>query len=126
MLKKKKEEETAEVKSILSEGLKIEGNVISEGKIRIDGIIEGDVSGDYVIFGESANIKGNVRAKSVVVMGSVEGNVESERAEIKRSAKVKGDISVRELSVDPGASIEGKVTSGSYLSSSNSSKEITE
>lgn len=126
MLKKKKEEETTEVKSILSDGLKIEGNVISEGKIRIDGTIEGDVNGDYIIFGKSAVVKGNIKAKSLVIMGTVEGNIDAEKLDLKSSAKVKGDISVRELSVEPGASVDGKVTSGSYLSSSNSSKEITE
>ena len=40
--------------------------------------------------------------------------------------RVKGDISVKELSVEPGASIEGRVLSGSYLSSSISSNEIAE
>ena len=126
MLKKRREEEIGEVKSILAEGLKIEGNVISEGKIRIDGVVEGDVNGEYVIFGESATVKGNVKAKSVVVMGTVEGNVESERLELKSSARVKGDISVKEFSVEPGASIEGRVLSGSYLSSSISSNETAE
>ncbi len=126
MLKKRREEETAEVKSILAEGLKIEGNVISEGKIRIDGTVEGDVNGECVIFGESSVVKGNVKAKSVVIMGSVEGNIEAERLELKRSARVKGDISSEELSVEPGASIEGKILSGNYLKSSISSKETEE
>jgi len=41
MLGKRREGEISEVKSILSQGLKIEGNISSEGKIRIDGAVIG-------------------------------------------------------------------------------------
>jgi len=43
MLGKRREGEISEVKSILSQGLKIEGNISSEGKIRIDGAVIGDI-----------------------------------------------------------------------------------
>ncbi len=123
MLGKKKEEETVEVKSILAEGLKIEGNIISEGKIRIDGSVEGEINGDFFIFGPTALIKGNISAKSVIVMGTVEGNIKAERAELKSSSKVKGDVLAKVLSVEPGASIEGKVICGDYTSSSGETTE---
>ena len=123
MLGKKKEEGITEVKSILAEGLKIEGNIISEGKIRIDGTVEGDVRGDFLIFGQTAVIKGNVKAKSVVVMGTVEGNIESEIVEIKSSSKIKGDILVKELSIEPGASIDSRIVSGDYTRSSGETTE---
>ncbi len=123
MLGKKREEEMAEVKSILAEGLKIEGNIFSEGKIRIDGTVEGDVNGDFVIFGQRAAVKGNVKAKTVVAMGTVEGNVEAEKLEVKSTAKVRGDLTVKELSVEPGASLDGRVKSGSYTSSSGETTE---
>lgn len=123
MLGKKREEEIGGVKSILGEGLKIEGNVIAEGKIRIDGVVEGDVNGDFLIFGESAKVKGNVKAKNVVVMGSIEGNVETDKLEVKSSANVKGDISAKELAVEIGASISGRVSSGNYLSSNSETEE---
>ena len=123
MLGKKREEEMAEVKSILAEGLKIEGNIFSEGKIRIDGTVEGDVNGDFVIFGQRAAVKGNVKAKTVVAMGTVEGNVEAEKLEVKSTAKVRGDLTVKELSVEPGASLDGRVKSGIYTSSSGETTE---
>ena len=123
MLGKKREEEISEVKSILAEGLKIEGNIFSEGKIRIDGTVEGDVHGNYVIFGQTATVKGSIKASIVVIMGTVEGNIEAEKVEIKASSRIKGDISTGELSVEPGASIDGSVKSGSYLSSSTETTE---
>ncbi|WP_456419251.1 bactofilin family protein [Thermovibrio sp.] len=115
MIKKKNKVENGEIKSILSSELKIEGNIFATGKVRIDGEVLGDVSGDFIIFGESSKIKGNVKAKRVILMGSVEGDVEATEVEIKSSAKVKGNLSVKELSIESGASVEGAVKSGKFL-----------
>jgi cytoskeletal protein CcmA (bactofilin family) len=123
MLGKKKEGEAGEVKSILSEGLKIEGNIISEGKIRIDGIVEGDVKGDFVVLGETSKIRGNLKVKNLISMGEVEGNILAEYVEIKKSSRIKGDITTQSLSVEPGASIEGSVKSGNFASSPSEIEE---
>jgi len=114
MLGGKKREEKMEVKSILAEGLEIEGNVHAEGKIRIDGTIVGDITGDFIIFGPTASVKGNVKTGTVIVMGTIDGNLNVERAEIKSSSRIRGDITAKELLVEVGASIEGQVKSGSY------------
>ncbi len=124
MLGKRREGEISEVKSILSQGLKIEGNISSEGKIRIDGAVIGDIRGDFIIIGETSQIKGNITAKNLVVMGEVEGNISVESLEIKESAKIRGDINCKSLSVEPEASIEGHVKSGNFSSISES--ETTE
>jgi len=130
MLKRKVEEkaDTGEIKSILSEGLNIDGNITAEGKIRIDGTVNGNVKGNFVILGQSSKITGNVEAEKLVAMGEIKGNVKSETAEIKSSAKISGDILVKELSVEPGASVEGKVQTGEFLIKREgiSSVEITE
>jgi cytoskeletal protein CcmA (bactofilin family) len=114
MLKKKPLEEMEGFKSILAEGLRIEGNIRAEGKIKIDGEVNGDIAGDCIILGQASHIKGNVRADIVVVMGNVEGNIDAETLEIKSSARLKGDMCAEKLSVEPGASLEGTVKVGSY------------
>ncbi len=135
MLKKKEVQEVpSEIKSILSEGLRIEGNIYAEGKIRIDGEVKGDVQGSYIILGESSKVGGNIKAEHVVAMGEITGNVEAKEVEVKSTARIKGDISSEKLSIEKGASISGNVKSGSYLgeekfssiSLTASSGEITE
>jgi cytoskeletal protein CcmA (bactofilin family) len=123
MLKRKEAENVDEIKSILAEGLKIEGNIYAEGKIRIDGEVVGDVSGKFVILGQSSKIKGNVYGEIIVAMGSVEGNLEAKKLEVKASAKIKGDIVAENFSVEPGASLNGLVKVGSYRESSENSLE---
>ena len=114
MIRKKESSSSTEIKSILAEGLRIEGNVLSEGKIRIDGEINGDIKGDYIILGETSKIKGNILSEFIVIMGTVEGNISSQEVEIKTTGKVRGDIVTQKLSIEPGASIEGTLRSGDF------------
>jgi cytoskeletal protein CcmA (bactofilin family) len=114
MIRKKESSSSTEIKSILAEGLRIEGNVLSEGKIRIDGEINGDIKGDYIILGETSKIKGNILSEFIVIMGTVEGNISSQEVEIKTTGKIRGDIVTQKLSIEPGASIEGTLRSGDF------------
>jgi cytoskeletal protein CcmA (bactofilin family) len=124
MIRKKENSNSSEIKSILAEGLKIEGNVLSEGKIRIDGEISGDIKGDYIILGETSKIKGNIFSEFIVIMGTVEGNISSQEVEIKTTGKMRGDIVTRKLSIEPGASIEGTIRSGDFYENSISISSI--
>ncbi|WP_459897154.1 bactofilin family protein [Desulfurobacterium crinifex] len=124
MIKKKESNSSTEIKSILAEGLKIEGNVIAEGKIRIDGEINGDIKGDYIILGETSKIKGNILSEFIVIMGTVEGNISSREVEIKTTGKIRGDIVTQKLSIEPGASIEGTLRSGDFYENSISISSI--
>jgi cytoskeletal protein CcmA (bactofilin family) len=126
VLGKKGKVDFDEVKSILADGLKIEGNIQASGKIRIDGIVEGDVSGDFIIFGHNSQVRGNVTAQKLVVMGEILGNVSSQELEVKSSAKIRGDINVEKLSVEPGASLEGNVKTGSFSDEGRSYSSTTE
>ncbi|WP_132524524.1 bactofilin family protein [Phorcysia thermohydrogeniphila] len=123
MLKRKESENIDEIKSILAEGLKIEGNIYAEGKIRIDGEVTGDVRGKFVILGQSSKINGNVYAEVVVAMGNIEGNVEAKKLDVKASAKIKGDVVAENFSVEPGASLHGLVKVGSYREFSENTLE---
>ena len=121
MIRKREKREnsnSAEIKSILAEGLRIEGNVIAEGKIRIDGEINGDIKGDYIILGETSKIKGNIFSEFAVIMGTVQGNITSQEVEIKTTGKIRGDIVTQKLSVEPGASVEGNIKSGDFYENS--------
>ncbi|WP_456397793.1 bactofilin family protein [Desulfurobacterium sp.] len=104
----------SEIKSILSKELKISGNIKSEGKVRIDGEIEGDIEGDYVILGSSAIVKGNVRADVLILQGTVKGNIHADSLELKSTASVTGEITVKNLTVEAGASVSGRVSSGNF------------
>ncbi|GBD89474.1 polymer-forming cytoskeletal [bacterium BMS3Abin04] len=96
--------------SILSSGVKIEGKISSEGNVRIDGRVIGDVNiNGNLTLGEGAEIKGEVKAKSLVVSGKVEGTIDvAEKLTLEPKSFVKGDIITKILVIEEGAVFDGK------------------
>jgi len=101
-----------ELNSIISEDMSIKGDVIFKGKIRVDGSIEGNITGDYLILGEKGRIKGDVSVQSFICNGNVEGGVKGEKVVFKSTAQVIGRVEAKELIVDSGAVIEGEFLVG--------------
>lgn len=97
--------------SILASGMRIVGDLETAGTIKIDGRIEGSVTGArQVLLGRDGVVRGNVIADEVVLGGSVDGNVHAtNRLELQSSAVVNGDIETKSIVVLEGARINGNV-----------------
>jgi cytoskeletal protein CcmA (bactofilin family) len=96
--------------SAILKGVEITGTIKSEGPIRIDGKLDGEVfcQADVVV-GKDAVIKGNVRSTSVVVEGAITGNITAkDKIDMKATARVTGDIQSKRLSVEDGVTFVGK------------------
>ncbi len=93
--------------SIISASLKIVGDLISEGDVQVDGIIEGEVKTRTLTVSENATVKGPIQAKTVHVRGSVTGQINAHTVELGSTGKVVGDIVHAVLTIEAGASLEG-------------------
>ncbi len=96
--------------SILSSGVKVEGKLYSDGNLRLDGTMNGDiiVNGNFTI-GETAEIKGEIKAQNVTLTGKVEGSIVADQKVIlETGSKLKGDLKARVLVVEEGAVFDGK------------------
>jgi len=100
------------VTSIVGPGTKIKGEVSSEGTIRIEGFVEGQIqSADTIVIQENGKVKANLIGGQVVISGEVHGNVFAhDRLEITASAKVVGDITSPRIAIAEGVVFEGKCT----------------
>lgn len=100
--------------SIIAPGMRITGDVETRGVLKVDGEINGSVTGArQVLLGRAGIIRGNVMADEIVVGGSVEGSVAArERLELQATAVVNGDIETRSVVVVEGARINGLVRMG--------------
>lgn len=100
--------------SVVGAGMRIVGDVESNGIIKVEGTIEGAVRGArQVLLGRSGTIQGDVHAADVVVGGKVIGNiVATDRVEIQGTASVDGDLSTRSIVVFEGGMINGAVRMG--------------
>lgn len=107
-------EDTSQLINILSDGTKIKGDIISNGDIRIDGEMVGNLAtkGKLVV-GNNGKIDGQVQAANVEVSGFIKGKVTAkELLTMKTSAKIEGDIVAGKLAVEPGAVFTGTCSMG--------------
>ncbi|MCF6271363.1 MAG: polymer-forming cytoskeletal protein [Melioribacteraceae bacterium] len=95
--------------SILSEGVKFEGKLSSNGNVRIDGEFEGEliVNGNLTL-GDKSKGKGSIKAANITCGGSINGSVEaSEKLVLDTTAKIEGEISAKILVINEGANFKG-------------------
>lgn len=94
---------------VLSSGVSIKGSVKFGSELIIDGNVEGSIdSGGRLTVGEHAQIKGEIRTKSVTVHGTVEGDIiAEERCELRAGCTLRGDIEAPRLVVDEEATFLG-------------------
>jgi cytoskeletal protein CcmA (bactofilin family) len=105
--------------TIISNGVKVEGKVSSNGSIRLDGTIQGDiVCQGNVTIGESGEVYGKVNGQNITIGGKVEGMINSkEKLMLESKADLKGDIYTKILVVEAGARFDGKSNMGQGYSS---------
>src|SRR6516165_389755 len=66
-------------KCYLSSDVKIKGSITLQKELLIDGKVQGQINSDGVVtIGESADIHGEIKTKSVTVYGKVHGNITAE------------------------------------------------
>jgi cytoskeletal protein CcmA (bactofilin family) len=103
-------EPTTTNKNILSSDVEIKGSLKFQNELTIDGKIEGEITSAGVLtVGENAEIKGEIKTKSVTVLGKVHGNITvEERCELKSRATLYGDLKATRLVIEDGATFVGK------------------
>jgi cytoskeletal protein CcmA (bactofilin family) len=96
--------------NLIGTGTTIEGNINSNGDIRIDGTLKGNLSTKgKVIVGDTGKISGEVNCKNFEVEGSVDGKVNViDLLSLRSRSKILGDINTSKLAIEPGAVFTGK------------------
>jgi cytoskeletal protein CcmA (bactofilin family) len=95
----------------IGQNVTIEGKVISNQDIRIDGHVQGSVEvGQHeVVLGAGSEVKANLNARSVIIGGTVSGDVTaSERIQIQSTGVLLGDIVTPRLIIQDGGLLRGK------------------
>ena len=101
--------ETDKLESFLGMDSSLKGELNVRGTLRVDGTVEGQLEAHYVILSESAEVKGEIKAKKIIIGGKMDGKVRAqELVEIKSKGKVLGDIFTPKLAIIEGAEFNGK------------------
>lgn len=114
--KNKAEEATAALRVMnqLGQGTTINGDVSTEGDVRIDGKVIGNVtSKSKAVVGSTGVIQGDILCQNAYIDGRVNGNIEvTELLILSKTALVVGDIKIKKLVVEEGAKFTGNCVMG--------------
>ena len=121
MFGKNKTEETNATLRVINhfgQGTIITGDVSTEGDVRIDGRVTGNVTSKAkVVIGGTGLIEGNIFCANGYIDGRVNGNIETgELLILSATANVMGDIKIKKLVVQEGAKFNGRCSMGSASS----------
>jgi cytoskeletal protein CcmA (bactofilin family) len=106
-----KERHSDSISTLLGEAARIEGLLDFEGTLRLDGKLDGTLTGrnGTLIVGEKAVLKAEITVKNAVIMGTVTGTVEAlEKIDLYPPAKIDGDIMAPKVTIEAGAILNGK------------------
>jgi cytoskeletal protein CcmA (bactofilin family) len=113
--KRGKSIEMTKLSSLVADNLEIVGDVLFSGGLRVDGKIEGNVLSkdgerSLLVLSEKGSIVGRVCAYDAVINGNISGDLEVEHfLELQSSARVSGNIVYRQLQMECGAVVDGKL-----------------
>jgi cytoskeletal protein CcmA (bactofilin family) len=102
------ETETTAV-NLISIGTDITGDIKSNGDIRIDGSLTGNlITKGKVVIGPTGKVNGEVNCKNSEISGLIEGRITvGQLLSLKASSKIVGEIITSKLAIEPGALFTG-------------------
>lgn len=108
---------TADASTMIGTGTTITGDLESNGDIRIDGILKGNLKGRAkIIIGTEGIVEGNIEGLQADIMGHVTGNIKiQELLYLHGSTEVNGDIYAGKLQIEPTAVFNGKCNMGANI-----------
>jgi cytoskeletal protein CcmA (bactofilin family) len=96
--------------TVVGQGARLEGTVVSAGSLRIDGQVKGKISAEGdVLLSPNSHVEAEIQAQNVIVAGRFKGNiVVSGRAELARGGRVDGNVTSKTLVVAEAAVFNGQ------------------
>lgn len=88
---------------------KLKGDLLTNDNLRIDGKIDGKIhSQSHVVIGNDAVIVGNIKCRTLIVMGKVIGNcLALEYVHLTNTAIVEGNILTKQIEIDKESKLSG-------------------
>ncbi len=97
----------------IGKSISVKGDVTGDEDTVIEGRVEGriELKNHHLTVGPNGDVKGEIAAKQVTIVGHVTGNISAtERIELSDAGRVDGDIASPRLLVQEGAQLNGSVS----------------
>jgi len=111
--------------TIIAQGVRLDGEFKSAGKVIIEGEVVGHIeTSSDILIGEHASIHADITAHNATIAGQVKGNITvTEKVEIGPTAEISGDITAQVLAIESGARLVGKCAIGEVGTEGKGKKE---
>jgi cytoskeletal protein CcmA (bactofilin family) len=96
--------------SIIAAGTTLKGDITSNGDIRIDGTLQGNIHCTAkVVIGANGNVEGDISGQQADIMGKVSGTIKvKELLQLKGGSQVNGNLYAAKLQIEPTANFNGQ------------------
>jgi cytoskeletal protein CcmA (bactofilin family) len=100
--------------SLIGTGTTITGDIASNGDVRIDGVLKGNIRGTAkILIGQDGVVEGDIEGQQADIMGRVEGKIiVRELLNLRSNAVIKGDIRAGKLQIEPTVVFNGQCQMG--------------
>lgn len=90
--------------TVVGQGARLEGTLVSAGSLRIDGQVKGQVNADGdVTLSPQSQVEADINAENVLVAGRFKGNITVKgKAELARGGRIDGNVTSKTLVVQEG------------------------
>jgi cytoskeletal protein CcmA (bactofilin family) len=94
--------------SVIGTDVTIRGDISAAADLHVDGTVAGDIDCASLVQGESSLIEGAIVAGTARLAGTVKGTITVRTLVILKSAKIAGDVHYDTLTIEQGASVDGR------------------
>jgi len=107
--------ENTQIDSLIGSNLKVVGDLFFSGGLRIDGTVDGDLTGTHnekslIVLSKESHVNGNVHAYDAVINGEIVGDLTvSHFLELQSNAIIRGNINYRQLQMECGVVVDGNL-----------------
>lgn len=103
-----------QVISIIGPGMRIQGDCDTEGAIRIEGVVQGNIrAGKAVVVGKDGRVEGDIFTQDAVISGTVKGTLRAEsRLEVQSTSQITGEVLAERMQLEEGAILNGTIQVG--------------
>ncbi|NOT50813.1 MAG: polymer-forming cytoskeletal protein [Chitinophagaceae bacterium] len=113
--------------TLISAGTTLKGDISSNGDLRIDGTIIGNIhSSAKIVIGSNGVVEGDISGNQADIVGKVSGNIRAkELLQLRGESVVTGNLYAGKLQVEPSATFNGQCHMGANVVEMNNNEQQT-
>jgi cytoskeletal protein CcmA (bactofilin family) len=110
--------------SVLGGDLSINGDITASSDLHIDGAVDGDITCESLVQGETSQITGAIKARNARLSGRIDGSITCGQLVILKTARITGDVHYDALTIEQGALVDGRLSPNGQATTGESSDVV--